>query len=125
MRFRRDETGSVTVEFVLWLPVVLAILLVAVDVTFAFIGIGNMWQVSRETARVVSRYGMTEATAESWATHQGTFTKTSPSVDVAFETGDVIVTMTMPFAAMVPFGMLGLPDDYIYTTQVRHAMEPL
>lgn len=125
MRFVRDEDGSVTIEFVLWLPVVFAMLLIAVDATFAFIGMGNMWQTARETARVVSRYGMTEAEAETWAAQQASYTTIAPTVDVAFGSGDVVVTMNMPIRAMTPFGMLGFATTYVHTTQVRHAMEPV
>lgn len=125
MRFVKNENGSVTIEFVLWLPVVLLLILTVVDATFAFIGMGNMWQVSRETARIVSRYGMEETAAETWAASQGTFTKSIPDVDVAFETGDVIVTMSTPIHSLTPFGMLSFGTDYAYVTQVRHSMEPL
>lgn len=124
-RFKKDESGAVTIEFVLWLPMVLLLLLMAVDATFAFIGMGNMWQISRETARVVSRYGMSESEAETWAAQQGTFTKQVPTVDVAFDSGDVVVTMQTPIHSLTPFGMLSFGTDYQFTSQVRHAMEPL
>ena len=125
MRFLKKEDGSVTVEFVIWLPVVLALFLLAVDATFIFLGAGNMWQTSREAARVVSRYGMTEAEAETWVANRASFTDFTPAVDITFETGDVIVRTSMPVRAMTPFGMFGFADDAAYSTEVRHAMEPV
>ena len=125
MKFCRDDSGSVTIEFVLWLPLALFLVMMAVDTTFAFLGMTNMWQVSRETARVMSRYGMDDATAEATAASAGTFLGYTPSVSVSYSSGDVLVAMSMPAGALTPFGMLGFTGSQNITTIVSHTMEPL
>lgn len=125
MKFRSDESGSSTIEFVLWIPLVFAFVLIAADASMAFMRQSQMWQVSRETARIVSRYGMDELTAEAFAAAQGTIGETVPVVDVAFGSGDVTVSMQMPTAALAPFGILTFVASDVTTTRVTHAMEPL
>ena len=124
-RFGRDESGTVTVEFVLWVPFIFAFVLIAADATLAFMRQSQMWQVSRETARIVSRYGMDEVTAETFAATEARIGDVSPTVDVSFANGDVIVSMVMPAQALAPFGMLDFFVNDVVATQVTHAMEPL
>lgn len=123
--FRRDEEGSVTIEFVLWVPLLLAFLLFATDVTLAFMRQSHAWQVSRETARIVSRYGMDEAAAEAYALENGTMGSSIPAVDVTIGAMDVIVTMSLPTSSLTPFNTLGFVLGDQVTTRVTHTMEPL
>ena len=125
MKFRSDESGSTTVEFVLWVPFIFAFVLIAADATLAFMRQSQMWQVSRETARIVSRHGMDASTAETYAASQARIGSISPAVDVAIDGGDVTVTMSMPAEAMAPFGVLEFLSNTNVTTQVTHTMEPL
>ena len=123
--FRRDEGGSTTIEFVLWVPLLVALLLFATDVTLAFMRQSQVWQVSRETARIVSRHGMDEAAAEAFAREIGTMGSVAPDVDVSFEGQDVVVTMSLPSASLTPFNTLGLLIGDRVTTRVTHTMEPM
>ena len=123
--FPRDEDGSTTIEFVLWLPLLVALLLFATDVTLAFMRQSHAWQVSRETARIVSRHGMDEAAAEAFAREKGTTGAGVPEVDVSFDGMDVVVTMSLDASALTPFNTLGLLMGDRVTTRVTHAMEPL
>jgi Flp pilus assembly protein TadG len=123
--FRRDERGSITVEFVLWVPLLVAFLLFATDVTLAFMRQSHVWQVSRETARIVSRYGMDEVQAEAFARESGTMGTNVPDVDVRFDGTDVIVTMSLPTASLTPFNTLGFVLGDRITSRVHHSMEPL
>lgn len=50
-RFLRDETGAMTIEFVLWIPVIVALLTVVIDATTLYITHTEMWNVARDTAR--------------------------------------------------------------------------
>lgn len=67
-RFRRDETGSATIEFVLWVPILLTMLVIVVDVTTLYITHSEMWNVARDTARrMVTGNLLTEVQAEQHA----------------------------------------------------------
>jgi Flp pilus assembly protein TadG len=123
--FKKDESGSTTVEFVLWIPFIFAFILIAADATLAFMRQSQMWQVSRETARIVSRHGMNETTAEAFAQLNATIGATAPQVDVSFASGDVTVSIEMPMEALAPFGVLAFVTEDTMTTTVTHTMEPI
>ena len=122
--FNQAEDGSATIEFVLWLPLLMTLVLVATDASVAFMRQSHMWQVSRDTARIVSRHGMTEAAAETYAETNARFGDTVPSVSVTAGTGQVAVAITTPARAMTIFGTLNFALDETITTRVIHTMEP-
>ena len=52
-RFIRDQQGSATIEFVLWVPVILALLVIVIDATTLYVTHKEMWNVARDAARRV------------------------------------------------------------------------
>ena len=68
-RFCRDETGSVTIEFILWIPLIMALVALVVDATTIYITHTEMQNVARDTARrMVKLKGiMTEKEIEAFA----------------------------------------------------------
>ncbi len=62
-QFLRDEHGSATIEFVLWVPIFVVILVAATDATVLYLHHTEMWNVSRDVARRVAVGDMTEADA--------------------------------------------------------------
>ncbi len=62
-QFLRDEHGSATIEFVLWVPIFVVILVAATDATILYLHHTEMWNVSRDVARRVAVGDMTEADA--------------------------------------------------------------
>lgn len=58
--FLRDERAAATIEFVLWVPVIVFILLAAVDATILYLHHTEMWNVARDVARRVSVGEITE-----------------------------------------------------------------
>lgn len=124
-RFRRAEDGGVTIEFVLWMPLLVAFLFFAVDVTLAFMRQSHLWQVSRDTARIVSRYGMDEAEAELYAAEQGVIGGVTPTVNVTVSATEVLVEMSMPPASISPFNTIKFAVGEDLRASVLHAMEPL
>lgn len=124
--FRKEEDASVTVEFVLWIPILCSLFLLATDATVAFMRQSQMWQVSRDTARIVSRHGMERGAAEDYAELNAAFGTNVPEVDVDMETDptEVVVKMTVPASAMTVFGTLNFALGENITTRVTHAMEP-
>ena len=62
-QFLRDEHGSATIEFVLWVPIFVVILVAATDATILYLHHTEMWNVSRDVARRVAVGDMSEADA--------------------------------------------------------------
>lgn len=64
--FLRDEKGSVTIEFILWIPLIMALVALVIDATTIYVTQTEMWNVARDTARRMVQ-GMTEAEAKDYA----------------------------------------------------------
>lgn len=62
-RFLRDERGSATIEFVLWVPVFVVLLVATTDATILYLSHTEMWNVSRDIARRIAVGDITEAEA--------------------------------------------------------------
>ena len=60
-QFLRDEHGSATIEFVLWVPVFVVLLVATIDATILYLHHTEMWNVSRDVARRVAVGDMTES----------------------------------------------------------------
>jgi Flp pilus assembly protein TadG len=123
--FHRNESGNATIEFVLWFPVLVAFLFFATDVTLAFMRQSHLWQVSRDTARIVSRHGMDEAEAELYAAQVGAIGGVAPTVDVVVTASDVTVQMSLPSSSITPFNTLKFAMGDELRASVTHGMEPL
>lgn len=106
--FRKNEDGAVTVEFVLWVPVFVIILMLVVDASMLFVTQSNFWGVARDSARRVAVNTMTDTEAETWAEDEATFGSVVPDVDVESSGGNVTVTISTPFSDVDVFGILGI-----------------
>jgi len=62
-QFLRDERGSATIEFVLWVPIFVVVLVAATDATVLYLHHTEMWNVSRDVARRVAVGDMNESDA--------------------------------------------------------------
>jgi hypothetical protein len=59
-----DESGAVSVEFVLWVPFVLALMMLVFEATAAFMAQANSWRTATLVARSVTTGQMTIPDAE-------------------------------------------------------------
>jgi Flp pilus assembly protein TadG len=125
--FRRSEDGGITIEFVLWLPAFLALILLTADASLAFMRQSNFWTVSRDTARIVSRHGLDSAAAERYAANLARFNGYTPDVSVLVDdqASTVTVTITGEATRMAPFGVLSLAVGGTVSAQVTQALEPI
>lgn len=128
LRNFRDDSGSTTVEFVLWVPVFMVILGLTVDVSLMFLRQSNIWQVARDTARQVSIRRYTVEQGVTYATANATFAGDVPTtVDVIYLPAvDVVeVTIAVPISDVGLFGILNIGAGSDLVAVVRHRMEPI
>lgn len=96
---RRDvwfsEGGSVSVEFVLWVPVIVAAMLLVTDVTLTFLAHASMWSTAGDLSRALAmgRLGITDAQAFVDA-------QTKYTLFVSSQDGFVAVELSRPFAGI-------------------------
>ena len=49
--FLRDETGAVTIEFVLWVPIFIGLFVFVTDASIIYLTHSEMWSAARDTTR--------------------------------------------------------------------------
>lgn len=81
--FRSGKDGTVSVEFVIWLPFCVLLMAFAIDVSLLFMSQSNYWSISRDTARLVARHAMDDETAKSYAEMRASHLFGSPAASVA------------------------------------------
>ena len=104
-----DDSGATTVEFVLWVPMFMFILMITVDVSLLFLRQSNLWYVARDTARQISiRRLQTPAEAEAYAELRGTFGGDVPEAKVFITNTETEVRLRVPMVEVGIFGILNI-----------------
>jgi Flp pilus assembly protein TadG len=124
-RFGQRDDGNVTVEFVLWVPVLCAILMLFVDTSLAYMSQSNFWNISRETARIVSRHAFDASAAEAYARSRLDLGDYHPDVQVSINGQAVTVTISALSSAVTPFGILDFALDQRISASVTNVLEPI
>lgn len=126
-RFLTSESGNASVEFTVLLPAFIGLVVFAADTATIFTRQSNMWNVSQQTARIVSRHALDEAAAEAFAAdllRQGGY-EPEVSVMVDDDTQIVTVVITAESAQLAPFGILSRALADHLSVSVSQALEPI
>ncbi|HLQ19756.1 MAG TPA: TadE/TadG family type IV pilus assembly protein [Tabrizicola sp.] len=127
--FMRQESGSSTIEFVLWMPVVMLILLLIADASMLFMSRSHAIRVLQDTNRLYSVGQFTGTTAERLAQAQtyalNRLRGLSPSATaVTTETNRVVRTQaTMETREIAQIGFLGVMIDTQMVVVAEHRVE--
>lgn len=121
-RFRRDENGNATVEFVLWLPLIAGIIVGTFDLNIVLMTQSNMWQVARDTARRVSTGELTASAAQAYALEQLDYMGFEYGVDVT-DGDDVVVQVQTYLSNVAVLGVMGGNGKYAITATVTMRSE--
>jgi Flp pilus assembly protein TadG len=119
--------GSATVEFTLWVPVFLGILLLGADSSIAFTRQSNLWRVSHETARIVSRHAMDANEGAAFARNQMQLGDYTPEVEVMVDDAAQVVTILVRAdpRELAPLGILSFALGDRISITVSQALEPI
>jgi len=124
-RFVREENGTSTIEFVFMVPLFVALVLLVTDASLLFLRHSTLMNISRDTARVVSRYAMTPADAKIYAETAATTGKSGATAQVTVAGGFVTVVLSSDAASAAPFGIISFAlGDTISVTAIS-TMEPI
>lgn len=112
-RFAADESGSVTVETVLWLPFLFGLLMLFIDVSLAFFGRAQAFRVIQDFNRMVA-VGAIEDPAVARTRLLASFERVSAGADasVVVNCGVVTTVMTIPVSDLVKFTSPFLIQDF-------------
>jgi Flp pilus assembly protein TadG len=127
LHFAKDEHGTTTIEFVMWVPLFLTFMLLVADVGMAFMRQANVLDISRDAARIVARHGLDAPAAIRLAADRARFGEYTPEVTVDIDPKAQFVTVTIfvQIQDLAPFGILqSLHADRV-AIQAVHAIEPI
>jgi Flp pilus assembly protein TadG len=105
--FGAGERGSVTVEFVLWMPVFLVILGFIADATMLYLMQADMWNVARDTVRRMTTGELNAADAKSYAATALLYPN-KPYTITATSGSDDVVEIQLPVQQASVFGVLAV-----------------
>ncbi|HSF95368.1 MAG TPA: TadE family protein [Thermohalobaculum sp.] len=104
-KFLDDETGSMSVEFVMWIPFLAIMLVIAVDASYLYLSQNQMWNVARDTARrMTTQVIKTDQEAENWAESRLSIYPHNYTVDATSTPAYVSVVISAQVVDLVPFG---------------------
>ena len=123
--FTQEAEGSVTIEFVMWVPVFCGLLMLFADTSLTYMNQSNFWNVGRETARIVARHGFDVQAAENFAEAHASFGHYTPKALVTVDGSTVTVTITADAKAMSLFGILNFAQNQTIQASVTDVLEPI
>jgi Flp pilus assembly protein TadG len=116
--FTKQRDGSVTIEFVLWMPVLLLILAFSADASQLYLIRANLWTVAGETARRMTTGQLNASTAQAYAASQllypnlpYTYSFTQGSAAASPPVDDV-AEIKVPVANASVFGVLAVWGNF-------------
>ena len=124
-RLVTSESGNMSIEFVIAVPLFVAMITGAVDVSRVFITQANFYGAARDTARVVARHAMNEERAEAYvAARIAQISGATAQTDVTISSSTVTVSITTPISELAKFNFLDSVDLGTLNATVSHALEP-
>ena len=123
--FFSTERGSMSIEYVIMVPLFVAMISGAVDLSRVFVDQSNFYSAARDTARVVARHAMDEAAGEAYAAARAAqITNAATLTDVTIDTTSVTVTISAPVTALAKFQFLSFLNSVTLSASVTQALEP-
>lgn len=107
------------------LPLFTALLMLMTDATMLYLQHSKLMNVSRDTARIVSRYAMTAEEARQYAVSAASNQRSSATATVTVTNGLVTVTISSPSKAAAPFGLIEFAVGSTISAATTNTMEPV
>jgi Flp pilus assembly protein TadG len=123
--FIEDSEGTATLEFVILVPLFTMLLLVVVDASLLFLRHTSLMNISRDTARIVSRHAMTPAEGKAYAEAFAATKSSTATAEVFFENDYVVVRLSADAASSAPFGLISFAVGDKIVARAISNMEPV
>lgn len=82
-RFRRDESGSFTIEMVIWMPIFAILLAMIMNISMIFFHETQMLRIAQDAVRGFSLGRLTEAEAEQLIADELAYLNANIAIDIA------------------------------------------
>ena len=116
-----------SIEFLFAVPLFVAMISGATDLSRVFVDQSNYYSAARDTARIVARHAMDEGPAQAYATARiAQITSAQSIIDVTIDkaAGEVTVSISAPISALAKFNFLDWLNLGTLTAEVTHTLEP-
>jgi len=110
------EDGSVSVEFVLWLPVLFFFILLVTDASAAFVAQAKMWHVAGDISRAIATGRITISEAHQFLDLHHQYT-----MNVQLSDANIAVQLSLPYSSFGTGIVLSFAGDM--TVQVFQHLE--
>jgi hypothetical protein len=106
-RFLHCQSGSYTIETVIWLPIYVFILVLTINVSMVFFNESQILRVVQDSNRsfAVGRINSLEA-AEQYVIDRLAYLDVTPAVNSQLVDGIIYTNLSIPATQLMPFGML-------------------
>lgn len=122
-RFLKDERGSFTIEFVLWVPLFAFLLMLASDASFMYLTLTRMENAARDAVRQVSIGRLDADTVDSYVA--GGLDAGPYEVSIECSTSEIAcITISRPVATIVTFDVLSSLVGQSVGAETRMRLEP-
>lgn len=121
--FRRklkDESGSATVEFALWIPFFVFILMMIIDASMLLFKQADLWKVASDTSRRVAVGEIVLAEAPAYARSRAATGETF-TVNVTRTGRDIKTTVSVPFEQVVMSTFVFPPESRLSAVVIQRA----
>ena len=119
-RFRRETEGTVSFEFMIWIPLVFGLLVTVLDFSHALTVKSSMWHEARVAARGLSMHAMSESAARSHIRDGLAWSAADYTVDIERDRSRVYVTVRTPMktSGLIDFATARLSGDWVARVMV-------
>lgn len=119
-----DESGSATVEFLLWVPLFALILMMIADLSLLYMTHARIWDAARDGARRMAIHEMTANEAEDHVAQR--LNGGAGKVRITAQDGDeVIFVIEAPVSDVTPFGLYTHALSNAIVARVTMLKEPI
>ena len=125
VRFLRDENGSATISFLIWVPAFMFLLTFFTDLSLYFLSRTSMADVTRETARQVAIRGLAAADVPGYMEERFQLGGRQFWVDVDVADNQVTVDLDVVVGDATLFGIIELLTGNIMSVRAVVQLEPI
>jgi Flp pilus assembly protein TadG len=120
--FRKNEDGNASVEFVIWLPIIMGVVVGTFDLNMVLLTQSQMWDVARDVARQVSIGTLDTSTGATYALTQLNSDSNTYTVTITSST-DVVVSISRLMEDIAVIGSLTEFNSYQVNASVTMRSE--
>ncbi|WP_137703096.1 TadE/TadG family type IV pilus assembly protein [Marimonas lutisalis] len=115
-RFWQSESGSQTIEFVIWMPIFVFIIIITMNVSMVFYKESQMLRIVQDANRSFSMGRIrTEAGVIEYVAEKIAYMNVNPTISTDLSSGIITTQLSVPATELMPFTLL---DDYFSETKI-------